>query len=211
MSPRPQLPPEEIAARRAAIIGSAIDQIAQRGLESVRMTDVAAGAGLSVGAVQYYFGSREDLLVGALSTHSRSVIGAITALADVPGSAWERLRATLRAVPAVESHQRRSVVWVELVVAARRSRYLQESVAEVFAQWRDHFTTLITAGIDDGSFTPDVEVERIVDTLIAQIDGFDLAVASGRADLDPERITRSLEATAAALLGVSAGSAQRTD
>ncbi|RBP67865.1 TetR family transcriptional regulator [Brevibacterium sanguinis] len=204
MSPRPQLPPEEIAARRAAILASAIDRIAESGLESVRIKDVAAGAEVSVGSVQYYFATREDLLVAALSAHSRSVVEAIAALAHAQGSAWERLRETFRAVPAVGSHERRSVIWVELVVAARRSAYLRTTVAEVFAHWRDHLTGLIVAGIDDGSLTPRLNVETIVDTLIAQIDGFDLALASGRVDLDPGRVAASLEATAAALLGVRA-------
>lgn len=205
MSPRPALPPEEVEARRAAILEATIDQIALRGPESVRMKDVAAGAGVSVGSIQYYFESRDDLLLAAFSFHSRSVIEVIANLAAPAGSAWERLQATFRAVPSVESYARRSVVWVELVAAARRNEFLQTAVAEVFDRWRAHFVGLIDAGIADGGFMPRADAGVIVDILVAQIDGFDLATASGRHALRPAAIAAMLEASAASLLGVDPG------
>lgn len=207
MSPRPALPPEEVEVRRAAILEATIDQIALRGPESVRMKDVAAGAEVSVGSVQYYFGSRDELLLAAFSHHSRAVIDAIAALAAIEGSAWARMRSSFRAVPSVEHYERRSTVWVELVAAARRNEFLQTAVAEVFDRWRAHFAGLIAAGITDGSFVPRTDADLVVDILVAQIDGFDLATASGRRTLGPEEIGAALEAAAASLLGVARKSA----
>lgn len=207
MSPRPQLDPAEVAARRSAILEATIDEIVRRGPENVRMKDVAAGAGVSVGTVQYYFASRDDLLVEAFTAHSRAVIAAIADLSGGSGTAWQRLRSTFAAVPTVGSHEQRAIVWVELVAASRRSPVLKDSVAEVFAGWRTHLRDLIAGGIAEGSFTPRIGIDLIVDTLIAQIDGFDLAVAAGRTDLRPDRMSTSLEATAASLLGVDAAAA----
>lgn len=202
MSPRPQLAPAEVAARRAAILDATIAEIVRRGPEAVRMKDVAAGAGVSVGTVQYYFASRDALLVEAFGAHSTAVIDAIAQLSGGPGTAWARLQATFLAVPTVGSHEQRSIVWVELVAAARHSPVLQDSVAEVFAGWRTHLRSLVAEGIAAGDFDPHISVDLIVDTLIAQIDGFDLAVAAGRESLTPDEISASLESTAAALLGV---------
>lgn len=202
MSPRPQLPPEAVEARRNSILEAAIDQIAQRGPEALRMKDVAAAAQVSVGTVQYYFDSREDLLVKAFSAHSQGVIAAIGALSTKQGDPWAQLLATCEAVPTVKDYQRRASVWVELVAASRRNDYLKQTVTEVFAQWRAHFESIIVAGIADGSFTPRIEIPIVIDTLIAQIDGFDLATASARTGPTPESIITSLTATAAALLGV---------
>jgi len=39
--------------------------IASRGAEATRFADVAAESGVPVSTLQYYFGSREDLLVAA--------------------------------------------------------------------------------------------------------------------------------------------------
>ncbi|GAA1644611.1 hypothetical protein GCM10009700_33930 [Brevibacterium sanguinis] len=209
MSPRPQLDPTAVAARRTAILEATIAEIVRRGPDAVRLKDVAAAAGVSVGTVQYYFANRDDLLLEALSSHSRSVIDAIERLARVDGSAWDRLRATFAAVPTVESYERRAIVWVELVAAARRNRILEQSVAEVFARWRAHFRSLIDLGIAEGSLTPQADTSLIVDTLIAQIDGFDLAIAAGREGLTPDQVSATLEATAAALLGVDSTAGAR--
>lgn len=212
MSPRPQFSTAEVDARRAAILEAALDQIAAQGPESVRMKDIAEAAGLSVGTLQYYFGSRESLLVHAFSTHSSATVDAIAGLTREDaiagltrrrqGTAWETLQASLQAVPRIGDLRRRSQVWLELIAASSRNGYLRDSADAVFDTWRAHFRTLIETGIDDGSFSPHTEVDLIVDILIAAIDGFDMAVAAGRSDVRSERIADSLELTARSLLGV---------
>lgn len=219
MSPRPQLPAEEVEARRSAICEAALDEIVTRGPEALRMRDVAAAAGVSVGAVQYYFGSRDELLVEAFTLHSTSVIAAIGELSRGQGSgsasegggsagqgnpsSWVRLRASFEAVPSVGGYSRRSAVWIELVAAARRNGALRSCVEEVFDSWRAHFAAIIDTGISEGGFDPVLPAESIVDAIIAQIDGFDLATASGRRRPTPTQISASLEATAGALLRVA--------
>lgn len=207
MSPRPQYSAAEVGARRSAILESALDQIAEQGPESVRMKDIAEAAGLSVGTLQYYFGSRESLLVHAFSAHTSATIDAIASLTREQGTAWERLRTSLQAVPRIGDLRRRSQVWLELIVASPRNDYLRDSADTVFDTWRAHFRTLIETGVEDGSFRPQAEVDLIVDILIAAIDGFDIAVAAGRNGATPERIADSLELTAGSLLGVDASAA----
>ncbi|GAA1846226.1 TetR family transcriptional regulator [Brevibacterium marinum] len=203
MTPRPHYSTEEVTARRGAILESTLDQIAQRGPESLRMKDVAAAAGVSVGTLQYYFGSREDLIVQAFSAHSRSVVEAIAGLSQTHGSAWEKLRSSLHAVPTIGDYRRRSQVWVELVAVSSRNDFLRASVDEVFDGWKSHFRALLDTGIRDGSFRPAAEADLIVDSLIAAIDGFDIVAVAGRAPASSDRIAESLVLTAAALLGVS--------
>lgn len=203
MSPRPQYSAAEVEARRSTILESALDQIAEQGPETVRMKDIAEAAGLSVGTLQYYFGSRESLLVHAFSTHSSATVDAIAGLTLERGTAWEKLRSSLRAVPEIGDLRRRSQVWLELVAASSRNDYLRDSADAVFDSWRAHFRALIEAGIVDGSFRPQSDVDLIVDILIATIDGFDLAVAAGRDGATPERIADSLALTAGSLLGAT--------
>ncbi|PCC54674.1 TetR/AcrR family transcriptional regulator [Brevibacterium aurantiacum] len=199
MSPRPQLPADEVEARRFAICEATLDEIVARGPEAVRMRDVASAAGVSVGAVQYYFASRDDLLVAAFSLHSVEVIAAIGHLSR-EASPWVQLQASFEAVPSVGGYARRSALWIELVAAARRNAVLASCVDEVFDSWRAHFSSIIDTGIREGEFDPLLPAESIVDVIIAQIDGFDLAVASGRRRLTPAQISAGLEATASALL-----------
>lgn len=50
------------AERRTAIIETAFDRIAAVGFEGLRMRDVAAGVGLNIATVHYYFKSKNDLV-----------------------------------------------------------------------------------------------------------------------------------------------------
>jgi|HubBroStandDraft_1064217.scaffolds.fasta_scaffold07157_6 AcrR family transcriptional regulator len=53
-------------ARRRAIAEAIFDVIGSRGLEAVSLRDVAAQAGVSMGSVQHYFRSKEEMLQFAL-------------------------------------------------------------------------------------------------------------------------------------------------
>src|SRR5271170_38995 len=53
-------------ARRRAIAEAIFEVIGNRGLEAVSLRDVAAQAGVSMGSVQHYFSSKEEMLQFAL-------------------------------------------------------------------------------------------------------------------------------------------------
>ena len=73
MSPRPAQPPEQAEAKKFAIIQATLDAIVAKGPAAVRLGDVAKAVGMSIGTVQYYFESRDDLLAQAFSFHTATV------------------------------------------------------------------------------------------------------------------------------------------
>src|SRR5579872_4757013 len=57
--------------RRAArgkeeLLRTAATVVAQRGLEHTRFADVSSATGVAISTLQYYFGSREDLLIAVI-------------------------------------------------------------------------------------------------------------------------------------------------
>ncbi|MEU6700501.1 helix-turn-helix domain-containing protein [Pseudonocardia sp. NPDC046786] len=70
--------------RRAAIIHAVWQVIAERGMAAVSMRTVAAAAGVSVGRIQYWFASKDELvraglaamLTGAAEQHADATAGA---------------------------------------------------------------------------------------------------------------------------------------
>lgn len=207
MSPRPQQSPEQAEAKKSAIIEATLDQIVGRGPAAVRLADVAAAVGLSVGTVQYYFTSRDELLVQAFTAHSDAVLAGIDELTRScapagENSARRRLTDSLAAVSTVGDHRRRSEIWIELVTAARRSPALQGCVDSVNDGWRRHFTAIIEQGVADREFDlHGLTVPEVVDAIIALIDGFDLALVTGRGPSSHE-LTRILSTTVAGLITV---------
>src|SRR5947209_2417018 len=59
-------PGRRAGRRKTAVLEAACRVIADRGADATRFADVAAESGVPVSTLQYYFGSREDLLVAAL-------------------------------------------------------------------------------------------------------------------------------------------------
>ena len=77
--------------RKVAVLEAAGRVIAERGADATRFADVAAESGVPVSTLQYYFGSREDLLVAAFRHASGTEIAALEA--DLAGLSdpWQQL------------------------------------------------------------------------------------------------------------------------
>ncbi len=56
---------------RERLLRAAADAFASRGYDGTRVADIAASAGVSNGALYAHFGSKAELLVGALRAHGR--------------------------------------------------------------------------------------------------------------------------------------------
>jgi AcrR family transcriptional regulator len=57
---------ERSASTKNALLAAAVNCIAQRGLAGATVPEIVKTAGLTTGAVQHHFGSREDLLIGVV-------------------------------------------------------------------------------------------------------------------------------------------------
>jgi AcrR family transcriptional regulator len=100
-------------ARRLAIADAIFAVIGSRGLEAVSLRDVAAQAGVSMGAVQHYFDSKEDMLLFALGhMRDRAAARMQAELAAVSEpTARETIRAAARAMlPMGEQGRQEAIV-----------------------------------------------------------------------------------------------------
>ena len=88
--------------RKVAVLEAAGRVIAERGADATRFADVAAESGVPVSTLQYYFGSREDLLVAAFRHASGTEIAALEAETAGLDDPWQQLaRIVTRAVARV--------------------------------------------------------------------------------------------------------------
>src|SRR3954464_11801015 len=67
------------AETRERLLRAAADVFAGRGYDGTRVADIAEAAGLSNGAMYAYFGSKAELLVGALRAHGRRLLSDLVA------------------------------------------------------------------------------------------------------------------------------------
>src|SRR5262245_9951776 len=82
-------------ARRAVVLASAADGLAERGYANTRLADVSAASGVGISTLQNYFGSREDMLIEAMRQATEREAVAMEAAAAEYADPWSRLVAMI--------------------------------------------------------------------------------------------------------------------
>jgi len=162
-------------ARRRQI-AEAVWRLATRGgLEDVSLRQVAAEAGVSARLLQYYFGTRDQLLLGALEILN----------ADAEQRARERLmhldatgdmRAIVRGVllemlPLDDERRSRHLVHVAFFVRFLADESLAAAVRDGSRALEDLVTDLIQQGQELGRARPDIDARAEAAFLLAGAEG----------------------------------------
>ncbi len=144
------------------LLDAAFRTFTERGYRTVRLEDLAKAAGMTKGAIYYYFDSKEDLLRRALQHRHREIfaeIGEVTRAESGPASA--KIRFVLRKV------------WQHYLAPdwGHAFRLLMGEVSlefpTVFRTWLQEgpihgwslISELIREGVRAGEFRPDVDAE----------------------------------------------------
>lgn len=161
--------------RRAALLDAAEKLIVREGYDSVKLRDIALEAEVSIGLLQHYFRTRDDLMREAMSVASSRRISRWTRSAEGAQSDWERL-STLLARAVDDTY--RSSVWLELCAASTHHPELRDDVEAVQQTWRQALLTAIKSGVNSGEFAPIVSPDKLTDILVNLIDGKLLEIAT---------------------------------
>jgi AcrR family transcriptional regulator len=156
----PKLWNETIEAHRRevrnAILDTAAALVAEHGLRSVTMSQIAEETGIGRATLYKYFSDVEAILV---AWHDRQITGHLQHLAEVrdrAGDAGERLEAVLGAY-ALISHQSHGHHDSELVAFLHRD----EQVARAQQQLREMIRDLLTEGARTGDLRDDVPPDEL--------------------------------------------------
>ena len=139
------------AGTRERLLRAAADVFARRGYEGARVADIAAEADLSNGALYAYFGSKAELLVGALRVHGRRLLSDLVA-AEPDRSITDLLQVTGRRL-----HRRRDAdgwLVIEALVAARRDADVAGAMRGYVAERVDWLADLVRKAQDAGELDP---------------------------------------------------------
>jgi AcrR family transcriptional regulator len=161
-------------ARRRAIAEAIFEVIGSRGLEAVSLRDVAAQAGVSMGAVQHYFASKEEMLLFALGHMRDRVLARMQAelAAIAEPTAREIVRAAARAMlPMGEQGRQEAIVagafYSVATVHPVYADVLREGYHRLLAVSRQSLRTAAEAGqIADG-----IDTDREAAMLFFMIQG----------------------------------------
>jgi AcrR family transcriptional regulator len=195
--------------RKVAVLEAAVRVIASRGAEATRFADVAAESGVPVSTLQYYFGSREDLLVAAFRHASGTEIAALEAeLADL-GDPWDRLACIVtRALAGYQTGEAGSGrLWIESWHFGIRDAEMRADTLRDYAAWRRLVAEAVRSGAGSGRFAAPHSPERIAVLTIALVDGVGIPLALGDPEITAAGATADVLSALAGLLGLEPGGA----
>lgn len=175
--------------RRRHVGNMLLELIADEGLAGANIRAVAERAGCSVGAIQKYFRTKDEMLEFALQLVGERVQARILSV-DRNGALVDVVRSWLLATLPLDAERRAEArIWAEFSVRAIGHRPYSEAAIAVDKEIRAALTGYLAQGRREGSLRGDVETSAVADALIALSDGLALTML-----YDPDR---ELEAVAA--------------
>jgi len=186
-------------SRRDAVRDALLDIVATRGLDQVSVREVANEAGVSIGTVQHYFSTKDDMLTEAFEEVVRRIrdrIGSVRLTSDVR----RNLGTVLRELLPLDS-RRASEVRIVLAFAARAA------TAPRLAAVQRTVLTELRAGVAEGFASAGAgspaRCAQLAGVAVAAADGLALHAVSSPDLLSPRRMTASLDVMLDALLALS--------
>jgi AcrR family transcriptional regulator len=187
MSPRRDVSEE----RTDQILAAAEQVVTDKGLDSLRMEDVADRTGLSKGTLYLYFKNKHDLMVAILERALQEELEAVAGISAGAASAEEALRGFVDAVIGdIESLTRFMPVSYSFISMAFRNRHVQRSLKKYFRRYRDALVPIIQSGMASGEFRTG-DPEEMAIAVAAVVEGTMLLWVYDRSVIDPARHIRS--------------------
>ena len=170
--------------QRRRQIAEAVWRIASaRGLEDVSLRKVAAEAGVSLRLVQYYFGTRDDLLLGALEILNADAGESIRAELGPEEDAAPRevLRAMLVGMlPVGDERRTRYLVHLAYFVRSLSDPGLASAFSGAPPELERLTADLLAWGRDRGEVAPDLELMPEAELLLSSVDGLQTSIILGQ-------------------------------
>jgi len=116
--------------RRSSIARAAMLEIAENGIEDLRLKDVAARAGWTTGVLTHYFNSKEELLSEALKVTFHEVVG--EAVADARNDSHDAYQLMRRWLPSYPGRLAASKAWIAFMGNAQFSSADRALFAEYY-------------------------------------------------------------------------------
>lgn len=187
MSPRPDVSVE----RKHQILEAAKEVFVRLGLHKARVDDIAKEAGLSKGAVYWYYKSKDEIVVAILEQLFEGEFSDLRKLFTAEGTVAERLNSFVDFT--IDDIQR----WLKIIPVAYEflglvfhQKFVKQTFQKYFRTYMELLAVLIQQGIDNGEFQATSAMDVAV-TIGAIFEGTILLWVYDPETADVERHTRT--------------------
>ncbi|UWF78401.1 MULTISPECIES: TetR/AcrR family transcriptional regulator [Microbacterium] len=171
--------PRRQDARRADLVEATLTAVSERGLRAISLTDVAQRAGLTRGAILYYYSDLDELLVEAHRAGVGRFCDARDALIAEIDDPREQLATAIReGLPDGPDDALMRLLY-EFDVLAGNSQLHDELVQTMYRRQLATYRGVLERGADAGVFAPGLDPDTFAMTLVALEDAYGLHIVSG--------------------------------
>lgn len=172
----PRVSEAHLAARRQQILDAARVCFTRNGFHATSMQDVINEAGLSVGAVYRYFGSKEELVTAIAEQIVGAVAGQLGRIvsAEPPPPLLEALRRTIDAVEPQLGPDGAFRFAMQVWPESFRNPVFAELVTRIYTRMRGHFVELARHAVRAGELPAGTDVEAAGSALFGLVPGYGL-------------------------------------
>lgn len=156
-------------------------QIAAKGFEGLRFQEVAKRAGINNATLYYHFPTKEKLIQGVVSHLTEELKKTRRHPSDVVMTARQELSLEFRDLRDLLLEQPRLfIVLMELSLRGLRDPAINKMEAKRDGFWRQHLSSMVRRGIEQGVFRRGIRLEPTVTALMAQIKGIGYHATLGK-------------------------------
>lgn len=163
---------------RARAMKAAIGVIAEKGTAALRMSDIAARAGMSTGHILYHFGKKDRLLLEVLAWSQADLWARFQEAVDRAASPAEKLDLFVRFYLPTHQGDERYALWTQ-VLAQRHDEAGRQILTELLDSWDERLEAIVREGCDLGHFA-DVDLPEFTVRAVAMLSGLSEDVMFGR-------------------------------
>ncbi|WP_125609533.1 TetR/AcrR family transcriptional regulator [Specibacter cremeus] len=188
--------PRRQEERRAGLVEATITAISEHGLRSLSLADVAEQAGLTRGAILYYYEDLDQLLV---ETHRAGIErfcdqrdAVVAGIAEPQLQLASAIRAGLPSGPD-DALMR---LLYEFDVLAGSSTLHDELVERMYTRQLATYTFILKNGVAAEVFAPAIPLDMLAMNLVALEDAYGLHIVGGNSLIDVETAEAAIRAVA---------------
>ncbi|MER8187235.1 TetR/AcrR family transcriptional regulator [Kitasatospora sp. NPDC094015] len=163
---------------RGRAMRAAIGAIAEKGAAAVRMSDIAARAGMSTGHILYHFGKKDRLLLEVLVWSETDLGHRYQQAADQAASPSEKLALFVRYYLPRHQGDERYALWTQ-VLAQRHDDAGRHLLTTLSDTWEERLAAVVREGRAAGEFA-EVDTTEFVIRSVAMLNGLSGDIMFGR-------------------------------
>lgn len=170
MSPRPDVSLE----RQEQILNAAEKVFSERGFSGARMDDIVEEAGLSKGALYWYYKSKDAIILALLDRVFVGELKEAERIIEASGPAGERLKIFMQlALDEIARFKHMLPLGYEFFALVARRKPVRQAVAGYYRRYAALLTEIIQQGVDSREFV-ELDVEQAAMQVIAMAEGLAL-------------------------------------